>query len=344
MNNTWMDLTWFGEDGAEAPAAAAESAGSETAGTEPETAQQTPAAPANVSARVAAEMERQMRRHPELREKYGRKPEAAAPQAAETVQRPADAPEKQAEADAEAELQARWEAAKKGEFAKFYGQDVQAAIKDRFKNQQDATAELDAYRNLEPALKVLRERAGVSSNDELAKQIMDDDSLYEEAANEHGMTIPAYREFMKAKEQLEQYQQQENQRQETMRIQQHFGKLREQEAAMKQMYPDFSLEKELKDPNFMRLTSPDVGISVEDAYYAVHHRELAPQMMAYGMERAKQQMGQTIQAQRSRPAEGAMKAQGQPAAAMKLDPRQMTRKEREEIKRQVRLGKRVSFD
>ena len=67
-------------------------------------------------------------------------------------------------------------------------------------------------------------------------------------------------------------------------------------------------------------------------------------MMAYGMQRAKQQMGQTLQAQRNRPAEGAMRAQGLPAAAMKIDPRQMTKQEREEIKRQVRLGRRVSFD
>ena len=94
----------------------------------------------------------------------------------------------------------------------------------------------------------------------------------------------------------------------------------------------------------MRLTSPEGGLSVEDAFFAVHHRELAPQMMAYGMERAKQQLGQTIQAQRKRPAEGAMRAQGQPAGEMHIDPRQLTKQERAEIKRQVRMGRRVSFD
>lgn len=338
----WLNLQQFAEEGA---AAAPEAAGAETAGaaggSDPSGTAQAAEGTGPVmageqladgqtvkNAQVAAALEKQMKRHPELRSVYGKG-------------RPAQQAQAENAEAAEKSIEDRWNEAKKGEFAELYGRDVQNAVRERFKNQQNQQGQLD---RLEPMLKVLRDRAGVGSNDELIKQVMDDDSLYEEAANEHGMTIPAYREFMKAKEQLEQYQQQENQRQETMRIQQHFGKLREQEAAMKQMYPDFSLEKELKDPNFMRLTSPDVGISVEDAYYAVHHRELAPQMMAYGMERAKQQMGQTIQAQRSRPAEGAMKAQGQPAAAMKLDPRQMTRKEREEIKRQVRLGKRVSFD
>ena len=127
-------------------------------------------------------------------------------------------------------------------------------------------------------------------------------------------------------------------------LREHFGKLSQQAEVMRQSYPNFDLQKELENKDFLRLTSPDVGLSVEDAFFAVHHKELAPQMMAYGMQRAKQQMGQTLQAQRNRPAEGAMRSQGQPAATVRIDPRNMTRREREEIKRQVRLGKRVSFD
>ena len=158
------------------------------------------------------------------------------------------------------------------------------------------------------------------------------------------MTIPAYRHMMELENQLNEAREAEQRQQEEARIRQHFSRLQQQEQAMKQVYPNFSLQEELKNPNFLRLTSPEVGISVEDAYYAVHHKELAPQMMAYGMQRAKTQLSQTIQAQRSRPAEGAMKQQGQAAAEVKIDPRNLTRREREEIKRQVRLGKRVSFD
>jgi len=280
------------------------------------------------NAQVAAALEKQMKRHPELRNVYGK----GQPNTAQQTGQPAEA--------AEPTREEKWSKIRE-EYADFYGRDVKGAVNDRFKNQKDNA---EALNKLEPMLKVLRDRAGVESNDDLIKQVMDDDSLYEEEANKRGMTIPAYRHMMELENQLHQAQEAEAQRQETARIQQHFGKLREQEQAMKQLYPDFSLEKELQNPNFMRLTSPDVGVSVEDAYYAVHHKELAPQMMAYGMERAKNQLSQTLQAQRSRPAEGAMKTQGQPAAAVRIDPRNMTRKEREEIKRQVRLGKRVSFD
>ena len=127
-------------------------------------------------------------------------------------------------------------------------------------------------------------------------------------------------------------------------MREHFGSLTQQAEELKAKYPDFDLQKELGNREFFRLTSPDVGVSVEDAFFAVHHKELAPQMMAYGMDRARQQMGQTLQARGNRPAEGAMKSTGGQAAALRMDPRNMTKAERAEIKRQVRLGRRVSFD
>lgn len=321
-----------GEGGGAAPAADTGTAGggAETAAAEPAQSAavgvgDTLADGSKVTdARVAAALNRQMKKHPELRKVYG-----------QTQQQPAEA------TPAEKTIEERWEEAKKGEYAEMYGRDVQKAIQDRFKNQQDNGQQLNA---LEPMLKVLRDRAGVASNEELIKAVMDDDSLYEEEANAKGMTIPAYKEFMQMQQQLQETQAREQESIREQQLHQHFNKLMEQAESMKQLYPDFDLQKELANPNFMRLTSPEVGVSVEDAYYAIHHKELAPQMMAYGMQRAKQQMGQTLQAQRQRPAEGAMRNQGQPAAAVRLDPKALTKQERAAIKRQVFLGKKVSFD
>lgn len=329
-----LDLQRFTETGAAAETAAPEAAGAETA----TAAESAPAEP-NIhagdtlpdgtrvqSAQVAAALQKQMKRHPELRGVYGQN----------RTQEQA-----KAEEPAEKTIQERWEEVKKGEFAELYGQDVQNAIRDRFKNQTDVSAQMNA---LEPMLQVLRERAGVESNEELIHHVMDDDSLYEEAASEAGMTVAAYRQFMEMKAERDSAMQKEQENIQQTMLREHYGKLTQQAEVLKQSYPGFDLQQELQNKDFLKLTSPEVGLSVEDAYFAVHHRELAPQMMAYGMERAKQQMGQTLQAQRNRPAEGAMRQQGQPAAALKIDPRNLTRREKEEIKRQVRLGKRVSFD
>ena len=332
-----LNLQQFAEgEGAAAPAAA----GAETATA---AGPEVPAAPAEQApitagkqladgqtvknAQVAAALEKQMRRHPELRNVYGKG-------------QPGGTAAPQAEAGAPS-IEERWAEAKKGEFAELYGRDVQAAIRDRFKNNAEVSGQLE---KLEPMLKVLRDRAGVETNDDLIKQVMDDDSLYEEAANEAGMTTEAYKTFKRMEAKLQETERRDAENLRQQRLASHFMGLQKQAESLRQIYPGFDLKAELQNPTFMRLTSPEIGISVEDAYYAVHHKELAPQMMAYGMQRAKEQMGQTIQAQRNRPAEGAMKAQGQPAAAVRVDPRNMTKQERAEIKRQVRLGRRVSFD
>lgn len=280
------------------------------------------------SAQVAAAMNRQMKRNPELRKVYGQGPKA------EAQAEPAGAQAGTAE-DGGKSIEERWNEIKKGEFAEQYGRDVQSAVQDRFKNAKDDHNTLE---KLQPMLKVLQERAGVEDIDGLIRHVMDDDSLYEEAAAEADMPVSAYKQMKALESQLEEAKRREQESQEQIMIRQHLTRLNQQAEEFKKQFPDFDLMKTISsDRRFARLTSPEVGMSVEDAYFAIHHKELAPQMMAYGMQRAKQQMGQTLQAQRSRPVEGAAKAQGQAPAQVAVDPRHMTRQQREEVKRRAHL-------
>ena len=121
----------------------------------------------------------------------------------------------------------------------------------------------------------------------------------------------------------------------------HFTKLTQQAEELRKVFPDFDLQAELQNPEFFRLTSPEVGISVEDAFYTLHGKELAAASMKAGMERAQQQLGQTIRAQGMRPIEGAAHGQGQPAAQAPMDFSRMSRKEREAFRSQVKSGKVV---
>ena len=327
MGKFKMDLMWFGEEGAAAPEAGTEGSAMAETGAAP--AAEVPQA-ANVSPRIASEMKRQMAAHPE---KYGQQQAAAKPQAdAQAVQTD---PEKAAEA----ELQSRWEAAKKGEFAKLYGQDVQNAIKERFKNAKQDTEELNGYRNLEPMLKVLRERAGVETNEDLSRQILDDDSLYEDAANEAGMTVEAYKNYLKFKEEHDQHVREAAEQQQREAVGQHYMNLTRQAEELKKKFPDFDLDKELQDENFLRLTSPQVNIPVEQAYFSLHYKELAPQMMAYGMQRAKNQMAQTIMANGNRPREGGLNSQNNAAADMGLNFKATDRKYRNAVYAAIHAGR-----
>ena len=333
-----LNLQQFAEDGM--VAAGPETAGAETAAAvetaEPVTisAGDTLKDGTQVSSQVAAAMNRQMERHPELKKVYGQglnRSRKGQPQAAPTP----------GATETEKSIEERWDELRKGEFAELYGRDVQAAVQDRFKNQADNQA---AMKTLEPMLDVLRQRAGVQTNEELVKYIMDDDSLYEEAASAAGMTIPAYREFMQIKQERDEAQAREQESIPQQMLYDHYQKLSQQAEEFRNQLPGFDLDKELKEnPDFLRLTSPEVGLDVQTAFFALHKDEMMPQAMMAGMERAKQQMGQTIQAQHKRPAEGAMKSRGAAASDFNFDPRSMTRPERNRLyelihKRQVTVG------
>lgn len=54
----------------------------------------------------------------------------------------------------------------------------------------------------------------------------------------------------------------------------HFEELRRQGEELQRQLPDFSLESALEDKDFLRLTSPEVGLGVESAWYALHHDRL----------------------------------------------------------------------
>ena len=338
MKKYAMNLQLFAEDGA----AAATAGGGAEAGTAAETG--TIAGEIQVGdtlgdgsqvtdARVAAALNRQMNRHPELRKVYGQGRQQAAPQQAQEAGQEANA---QAVNQPE-DIQARWEAAKKGEFKDLYGQDVQKAIQDRFKNQNDANQQLNA---MKPMLDALMKKAGVNSIDELSQMIMNDDSLYEEEAEERGMTV----EQLKGMKELEAENARLRQAEERAQYRQHINGLMQQGEELKAKFPDFDFFKEMENEQFRNMTSPQMGMTVEQAYYAIHGQELVPQLMAYGMQRAQQQMGQTIQAQRSRPMEGAMNSRNQAAAEPKMNPNNLQKQDRHKIKEWVKAHGPISFD
>jgi len=352
MNKHAMNLQLFAEEGGAAPAAPA-GGGAET-GTAADSG--TIAGEIRVGdtlgdgtqvtdAKVAAALNRQMNRHPELRKVYGQNQTQAGP--AEQAQAAPQQGQPEQAGSVPNDLQARWEAAKKGEFKELFGNDVQKAIKDRFKNQADAAQQLTATnQELDKYKKVtglLMQKAGMENFDEFSQMVEDDDSLYEEEAEKMGMPVEAYKNFKKLQDEHDAAIAREQKAQERERNMQHIAGLQQQAEEMKGMFPNFDLQAEMQNPEFFRLTAPG-GISVKQAYLAIHGEELIPQLMGYGMQRAQQQMGQTLQAQRSRPAEGAMSAKNQAAAEPALNPASLQRGERNKIKEYVKKYGPISFD
>ena len=275
---------------------------------------------------VAAAMNKRLKQHPELREAFfGQKAET---QATEPQAQPAQ------EADPTPE---EWAEAKK-RFAKFYGNDVQSAVKDRFKNQTDATKQLEG---MKPMLDELMKNTGAESVEELQQLILD--RRYEEEADAAGMPAEQYKHMKQLEEEHEKLVAENQRRQDRENFQKHYTGLQQQAAELQKVFPEFNLDKEMQDPEFFNMTRPG-GISVEKAYYAKYGKDIVGQALAYGMQRAQQQMGQTIQAQRARPAEGALSGKNPAAAEPRINPKNLSRAEMKKYKELIRMDKFTSFD
>lgn len=124
-------------------------------------------------------------------------------------------------------------------------------------------------------------------------------------------------------------------------IRDHLNKMIAQEPEMKKMYPGFSLEQELKNPQFVRLTAPNVGVDVRTAYEVVHRDEMRGAEMQYAAERSSQRIAASIQANGKRPQENGMN--GSVGAVNKSDPRTLTRADRKEIRERVARGEKIYF-
>lgn len=229
----------------------------------------------------------------------------------------------------------------KGKYKKEYGESVQRIISERFKNQADNTAVLD---KLKPMLQALAQQRGVDEDDMdgLIASVMDDDELYEDEAIERGMSVDSLKAIKRLERENEHMRAQQEQSIREQQMRQHFNRLGQQAEEAKQFYPGLDLNVEMHNPEFVRLTSPGVGLDVRTAFEIVHRDELRGAEMQYAANRRAADMSRAIQSGSKRPNEGGLNPAGGRASA-KTDPTTLTKADRAEIKRRVARGEKIVF-
>ena len=221
-----------------------------------------------------------------------------------------------------------------------YNKQMQATIQARLRTAKKAEESLS---KLAPVLELLAERHGLDAEnmdyEALAKAINDDDVYYEDKALEQGKSLAETKRDDQKKRELTIQQRQEAQTLEQQRIQQHIMKLEQQGEEMKKVFPKFDLRKELQNPVFARMTSPNVGLSVEDAYYACHRKELQEAAMQVTAQKTAQKISNDIQAGRRRPSENG--TSGQAPSVTTFDYRSMSPEQRKALKDRIRSGEKI---
>lgn len=201
-----------------------------------------------------------------------------------------------------------------------YNQKMQEIIRSRVKDGDQNRSILEA---LAPAIKHLAQENGLDPENvdytALAKMITGE---YEDKALEMGVSKETAMKLDQQQRTLEQ-----------QKFQNHILRLEQQGEALKAVVPNFDLRTEMQNPTFARLTSPSVGLSVEDAFYAVHRREMQAQSMQVAAQQTKQMISNAIQSGTNRPDETGTVSQA--PSVSKFDYKNMTPAQRKALKDEI---------
>lgn len=202
-----------------------------------------------------------------------------------------------------------------------YNQKMQEIIRARLKDDGQNKAILDI---LDPAIKHLAKEHGLDPENvdhtALVKAITGE---YDNKALELGVSKETAMMMDQQQRTLEQE-----------RFQNHILKLEQQSLALKNVFPDFDLRAEMQNPVFARLTSPSVGLSVEDAFHAVHRKEIQAQSMQVAAQKTATMISNAIQSGSHRPDEAGTASQA--PSVPKFNYRNATAAQRKALKAEIR--------
>lgn len=216
-----------------------------------------------------------------------------------------------------------------------YNSKMQSTIQARLRT---AKAAEESMSKLKPAIELLARKYGLDAanldTEALTKAISDDDSYYEDKALEMGVPLETAKKIDQTERELARRREEEQRSLEEQNIQQHIAKLRQQGDTLKQTFPSFDLAAELRNPVFARMTSPNIGLSVEDAYYAIHRKEIQTAAMQVTAQRTAEQMANSIRSGQQRPVEAGASAQA--PSTTTFDYAHASKEQRDALKRRIR--------
>lgn len=229
-----------------------------------------------------------------------------------------------------------WEAIKKNPA---FNERIQGIVQSRLKEESAASEKLNA---LAPLLQQLAKERGLDldvSNlntldvNAFTRAMQQDDSFFESKAAELGVTPDVAKEIIGLQEFRDDTLKQQEEQAQRAEFEAHIGKLMQQAEELKEILPDFDLDKEFQNERFVQLTSPQAGLSVQEAYFALHHDEMQAAGMAAAARKAQEKIANSVRANRMRPQESG--GGGTPAEPPRQHYSKMTAAERADLRRQI---------
>lgn len=309
-----INLQMFaGEEAAAAPETAETDTGSAEAAQGTESVNQT--APVNPLAQV----------------QYGIRPRTAPVQNQQ-------APTQQAVQQQEKPAEETFEQLIKGRYKADYDQRVQQAIQQRFKNVDADRKRMDA---MQPIMQAMAVKYGLQADDidGIANAIRNDNAMYADEAARQGLPVETYKQMQQLKYENERFRAQQAEAAEDRAMREHFNRVAQQAAEFQKMVPGFDIRTEMQNPRFARMVGPDGGVSVQDAYFAIHREEMQQMAAQQAAQQAARGIASRVAAGQQRPTENGIGSAGGTQA--KADVSSWTPEDFKEVARRVKAGQKI---
>ena len=225
-----------------------------------------------------------------------------------------------------------------GEYRDVFTERTQQIINRRFK---DGKLQEQTIADQKPIMDILMQRYNIENGDAkaLLKAIEEDNTYWESAAEEHGMTVDQFKKMKQMERESAELHAMRQKRAADEHAQQQLANWMRQAEGLKEMYPGFDFRAEIGNRDFQDLLR--AGVSVQQAYELIHMDEIKQAAAKSAAQTASAQMQANLKAKQSRPAENGTNSKT--AVIVKNDVSKLTRAERAEIARRAQYGEKITF-
>ena len=221
-----------------------------------------------------------------------------------------------------------------GKFKDLHAKREQELFNRRFKEFKGDREALDAQN---PIIDTLKQKYGVDSADDLQRAIEADDSFWEQAAEDAGMSVQQFREYQRMERENAQFRAAQEAAQSQAQADQQVQQWYTEAQALKAQpgFEKFDLQAEAENPEFVKLLQS--GIPVKHAYEVIHMDDI----IAAQAQQTSKAVVDNIRARGNRPAENGTASSS--AVIYKADVSKLSAEDRREIARRARMGEHISF-
>lgn len=223
-----------------------------------------------------------------------------------------------------------------GEYKDLYEADTQKMVNRRFKEMKTLQKANDEAK---PIMEMLMSRYGVEDAASLQEALENDEDYWQQAAYDAGMDVSQYMEFNRLKRENKAFLEAQAEREGMEKANKQLAEWNAQAEVVKQKYPNFNLETEIQNEDFVRLLSNHIPI--EHAYKLLHFDELMNNQISSTQAATENRVIENIRAGSQRPIEAGLSSQN--AISTHVDVTKLSKKQRAEFAKRAARGESITF-